>query len=72
MRKSPLSILAGSQQVLNGIRVNIETDAAPALDAATPEHLTSIGYLQGVEEQPAPETEKPQVKDPVPDDGPTT
>jgi len=58
--------------VLTGDYVDMKQGSlasSPELDAQTLEHLKSIGYLQGVEEQPAPEAKKTPVKDPVPDDG---
>lgn len=58
--------------VLTGDYVDMKNNSlasSPELDAQTLEHLKSIGYLQGVEEQPAPEAKKAPVKDSIPDDG---
>jgi arylsulfatase A-like enzyme len=51
--------------VLTGDYVDLKNGSfasSPELDAQTLEHLKSIGYLQGVEEQPAPKAEKAQLK----------
>lgn len=58
--------------VLTGDYVDMKNESlasSPELDAQTLEHLKSIGYLQGVEEQAAPEPKKAPAKDPVSDDG---
>lgn len=58
--------------VLTGDYVDMKNESlasSPELDAKTLEHLKSIGYLQGVEEQPAPDTKKAPEKHPLPNDG---
>jgi arylsulfatase A-like enzyme len=52
--------------VLTGDYVDLKTDSLnqkAEMDAQTLEHLKSIGYLQGVEQQPANEAEKPKPRE---------
>ena len=58
--------------VLTGDYIDLKNESLASsreLDAQTLEHLKSIGYLQGVEEQPTREAEKVPAKESVADDG---